>query len=107
MESMGRIQRRAARRITYPGQHAAPLKSGDLFDDLFTPIARDGAGLVEVGLRLQKALATLSELGPEFREHATRHSKEALARAAVAMQLDADMGRLRASAFTSVDERRP
>jgi len=84
--------------IAYPRLHVATLEAADLFDDLFTPIARDGAGLVEVGLRLQKALATLSKIGPEFRANAVRHSKEALDRATAVMQVAADMERLRAAA---------
>ena len=39
-----------------------PLKAGDLVRDGFTPIARDGAGAVEVGIRLQKTLAALVRL---------------------------------------------
>jgi uncharacterized membrane protein len=33
----------------------------DLFDDSFTAIARDGAGIVEVSIRLQKAFCALAE----------------------------------------------
>lgn len=84
--------------IAYPRLHVATLSTADLFDDLFTPIARDGAGLVEVGLRLQKNLATLSKLGPEFHGNAVRHSKKALDRAAAVMQVEADMERLQAAA---------
>lgn len=37
----------------------------DLVEDAFRPIARDGAGMVEVGIRLQKTLASLADLtGP-------------------------------------------
>ncbi|TAX22739.1 DUF2254 domain-containing protein [Rhizobium leguminosarum] len=84
--------------IAYPRLHVATLSAADLFDDLFTPIARDGAGLVEVGLRLQKTLATLSKLGAEFHAIALHHSKEALDRAAGVMQVEADMERLQAAA---------
>lgn len=86
--------------IPYPRLHVATLEAADLFDDLFTPIARDGAGLVEVGLRLQKTLATLSTLSAEFRANALRHSREALDRAGAVMQVEADMERLRAAAAT-------
>jgi len=84
--------------IVYPQLHVATLSAADLFDDLFTPIARDGAGLVEVGLRLQKTLAMLSKLSAEFQANAVRHSKEALDRAAAVMQVEADMERLQAAA---------
>ena len=33
----------------------------DMLDDAFTGIARDGASVVEVGIRLQKALESLSK----------------------------------------------
>lgn len=36
-----------------------PISDDDLFDDFFRPIARDGAGLLEIHVRLQKALHTL------------------------------------------------
>jgi len=88
----------APEEAVYRRLNVATLTAADLFDDLFTPIARDGAGIVEVGLRLQKALATLSKLGPQFHSNAVRHSKEALDRAAAVIQIDADMERLRAAA---------
>ncbi len=34
-----------------------------MIDDAFTAIARDGAGIVEVSIRLQKALFALAETG--------------------------------------------
>ncbi|MCO5070146.1 MAG: DUF2254 domain-containing protein [Rhizobiaceae bacterium] len=58
------------------------LDIADLFDDAFRPIARDGAAIVEIQQRLQKALASLATLGDErFRQNAKRHSDEALKRA--------------------------
>ncbi|WP_157957120.1 hypothetical protein [Salinicola salarius] len=52
------------------------LDSADLFDDFFTPIARDGASTVEIGIRLQKALKALAAVGDDHikriaREHMT------------------------------------
>ena len=69
----------------------------DMFDDAFTPIARDGAGIVEVGIRLQKALVALTGLpAPEFRREAARHSALALARAFAAGALPQDLARIEA-----------
>lgn len=83
----------------YPNVHVPAIDLADLFDDLFTPIARDGAGLVEVALRLQKALRTLSRLkGDGFAANAQRHSQEALARCEQAMVIDTDKARVRAVA---------
>lgn len=82
--------------VSYPRLHVAPIEVADMFDDLYLPIARDGAELVEIGIRLQKAFATLANLDPGlFGEDALRHSREALARAEVALVIDADKERLR------------
>ncbi|MBD0328395.1 MAG: DUF2254 domain-containing protein, partial [Pyrinomonadaceae bacterium] len=63
----------------------------DLFDDVFTPIARDGASNIEVGIRLQKALLSLSRTGYEpYRQNAARHSALALKRADAALTLQED-----------------
>ncbi len=83
----------------HPCVHVPPILLEDLFDDAFTPIARDGAGHVEVMLRLQKTLRTLSLLGgPEFRTAALHHSAQALERAEHAMPLEADRARVRKEA---------
>ncbi|GIZ13696.1 DUF2254 domain-containing protein [Pseudomonas sp. NCCP-436] len=59
---------------------AQPLAVADLFDDFFRPIARDGASLVEVHIRLQKALASLAQIDPPlYAEQAQRHSELAMA----------------------------
>lgn len=82
--------------VVYPNVYIPPVELADLFDDLFTPIARDGAAIVEVGLRLQKTLKLLSQL-PDRRyvANAERHSSEALERAEIALSLEADRCRLR------------
>lgn len=60
----------------------------DMFDDVFAPIARDGAGTLEVQLRLQKALASLAVADVEvFGAAARRHSATALRRAEAALTL--------------------
>ncbi len=67
------------------------LEMDDLFDDFFTPIARDGAGMIEIGMRLQKALASLGRLGDaRLKAAADRHARLALARADTALTLDGD-----------------
>lgn len=74
--------------------HAPDLCLDDLFDDLFTPIARDGAALIEVCIRLQKALLTLALLDPRYRADAQRHSSQALKRAEAVLTLEEDKQRL-------------
>jgi uncharacterized membrane protein len=75
------------------------LSPGDLCDDAFTSIARDGAGMVEVIVRLLKAFAALSRLGDEeWRDAITRHARSALARAERVMTAPDDLAAVRAAA---------
>lgn len=72
-----------------------PLDVANLFEDAFEPLTRDAAGLVEVGLRLQRSLAALAAIGPpDFARNARRLSSKALALAEVALPLDEDRARL-------------
>ncbi|WP_394688470.1 DUF2254 domain-containing protein [Hoeflea sp.] len=81
-------------RIIVPG-----LSLADMFDDAFTAIARDGAGSVEVGIRLQKALRALSNLDqPEMQEQAKRHSTLALQRAKAGLAMKDDFSRIQSLA---------
>lgn len=92
--------------IAFPRVHVPPIAIDDLFDDLFTPIARDGAGLVEAGVRLQKAMLALSRLGPpEFARNAARHSGLALERASKALTIEQDVAILRDLAQQVTTER--
>lgn len=85
-------------RVQVPG-----IDVGDMFDDAFTAIARDGAGIVEVQVRLQKALRTLASLGDaQLRTHAERHASCALARAEAAMGAGPDIQAVRDAAGISV-----
>lgn len=75
------------------------IRVSDMFDDAFAPIARDGAGTVEVQIRLQKALASLASLGNEdIKMAAVRHSRLALKRAKHALTLNEDFESLVKSA---------
>lgn len=83
----------------HPRLWAPPLSDDDLFDDAFLTFARDGAGLVEVQLRLQKSLAALTQMGDEaFKAAARRQSRLALKRAEAAMSLEEDRALVRAAA---------
>ena len=71
----------------------------DLFDDFFAPIARDGAGLVEVDLRMIKALVSLAQINPAmFRDACARHAELLLKHANTALVLEEDRHKLRAAA---------
>jgi uncharacterized membrane protein len=84
----------------YPSVHVPPITPADMMEDLFIPIARDGATIVEVQIRLQKAFASLARSGdPRFAAEALRHSALARARAEDAMSDDRDIARVREAAL--------
>jgi uncharacterized membrane protein len=75
------------------------LSAQDLLDDAFTAIARDGAGTVEVAVRLQKALKSLAAIGDaDLRAAAEHHARLALKRAEKAMDVAEDLAVVRAAA---------
>ncbi len=81
------------------------IATSDLFDDAFTAIARDGAGVIEVSVRLQKALYALTQLGDdEMCDAAQRHSRLALKRAEKALTLTEDFALAQAAAKFSQDQ---
>lgn len=71
------------------------LAFDDLIEDLYRPIARDGASMVEVGIRLQKSLYTLAGLEPGARVTCVAASTDALVRAEAALTSDADRSGVR------------
>ncbi|WP_372765283.1 DUF2254 domain-containing protein [Litorivivens sp.] len=74
----------------------------DMFDDAFTAIARDGAGMVEVAVRLQKALHALALVGdPALRAAAEYHGRLALKRAKAALAMEEDYTAVRDVAMFS------
>lgn len=75
------------------------LSIRDMFDDAFTAIARDGAGSVEVVVRLLKALKSLASTGdPAIRDAAKAHARLTLARAKNAMEISEDLALVREAA---------
>ena len=95
----GTPRERADDDVHYPNVYVAGIEVDDLFDDLFTPIARDGAAMVEVGIRLQKSLRTLARIGDaRHAASARRHSALALERALAALAIEQDKQLLRALA---------
>ncbi|MDE2361981.1 MAG: DUF2254 domain-containing protein [Hyphomicrobiales bacterium] len=80
----------------YPRLRIAPIDAGDLLSDAFAPIARDGASIVEVQIRLQKALAAIAQSrDPSFRAAACSEAQRALAHAESALVLDKDKETIR------------
>lgn len=89
----------AAQPVECDRVEAPLLQVDDLFDDAFTAIARDGAGAVEVGIRLQKALQSLAAVGDgAMRLAAIRHSRHALSRSENALTLPHDVEVIRSLA---------
>ena len=82
--------------IEYDRVRVPTLTADEMFDDAFTAISRDGAGTLEVVIRLQKAFISLSSTGNEALARASRrHSKLALARAESALKLPYELQRAR------------
>lgn len=76
--------------------HVRGLSVDDMFDDFFTLIARDGAGLLEVDIRLVKALGSLARIAPDrFGQACIAHVDLLLKRAEQALSLEEDKQRLR------------
>lgn len=68
------------------------LSLADMFDDAFSSIARDGAGAIEVVVRLQKGFQALaSSDNMALREVAIKHAHLTLARAEKALTLPEDL----------------
>ena len=75
------------------------LSVRDMFDDAFSAIARDGAGTIEVVIRLQKAFESLASIGKgSMRDSAISHARLALARAERKLELPEDLEVVRRSA---------
>jgi uncharacterized membrane protein len=66
------------------------LSLDDLMDDMFMPIARDGASILEIQLRLQKTFLSLSKLAGQFVGPSKRQSRRALERARYGLAIEAD-----------------
>lgn len=83
--------------VVYPGVHASAVSLDDLLADGFRPVARDGAGMVEVALRLQRALEGVAISAPLDARGAIRSLAEEGRRRALA-SLDDEFDRAAVSA---------
>lgn len=73
------------------------MSIGDLLDDLFRPIARDGAGIVEVAIKLQRSLADIAAAAPRSHGLLAVRAADALARSETAMTFAPDLQTVRAA----------
>lgn len=89
-----------AQEIIYNRIMVPELKITDLFEDAFRPVARDGAGNIEVMIRLQKAFCTLATMPQEDIQNACYQSSvEAFERAKIEMKLEADIKVIKRESF--------
>lgn len=85
--------------VRFPNVEVPALCAADLLDDAFTPIARDGAAMYEVGMRLQKGLRALQTTGHAGLTAAARqHSRLALEQALARLPTEYHRSRLQALA---------
>jgi uncharacterized membrane protein len=84
----------------YDRVYVPEISVRDMFDDAFTAIARDGAGVVEVSVRLQKAFHSLASIGDsKMRDAAEYHSQLALKRAQSALDMSEDLAAVQEAAM--------
>lgn len=83
-------------KVQYDRVAVPELSVADMFDDAFTGIARDGAGTVEVVVRLLKAFESLAATeDTAMRDNALRHARLALIRAEDALKVPDDLTAVR------------
>ncbi len=89
---------------TYDRVMIPEISVDDMLDDAFRAIARDGAAIVEVQLRLQKALHSIASMeNGSLARAAKRQSRMALKRAEAAIDLSEDMEKISDAASWSRD----
>ncbi|TAL84815.1 MAG: DUF2254 domain-containing protein [Rhodanobacter sp.] len=88
-------QQCAPEEVRHPRIHVRALDERDCFEDVYAPLSRDSAGMLEVAIRLHKSLATLAQLGyPAYRGPAVEYADRALQLSAEALPLQVDQQRL-------------
>lgn len=80
---------------SFPAVHLRPLDPGDLLRDAFDAIARDGAGVIEVMVRLQQVLGALAALeGGAFAGPVATRAERAARLAERSLPLEEDRARI-------------
>ena len=93
---------RAEPDVRFANVYVPPITAQEVFEDAFRPLARDGAGLVEVQIRLHKTLTALRTMAPgTFSAPAIEMARDALARAEATGMLASDLADIRAIALSS------
>jgi len=96
---LSRWNDRAAPDLRFSDVTVPQITAAEVIEDAFRPIARDGIALVEVQIRLHKALRSIRNISPEvFSAPTTALSQEALDRAEAAGLLPSELAEIRAVA---------
>lgn len=78
--------------IKYTRIEVPEIKASDIFEDAFRPIARDGAGNIEVMIRMQKALTSIYSFVPDdVKDIVLSSAKETYERAEIAFDYPGDL----------------
>lgn len=89
--------RSESRAVRFDRVEVPELAAADMLDDAFGPLERDGAGLIEVGIRLQKAYQALAAIpNPDLRRAVGQHADRAWQLAVLSIQLPNDRAQLEA-----------
>jgi uncharacterized membrane protein len=92
--------------IKYDKVTVPDMSTADMFDDAFTGLARDGASMIEVSIRIQKTLDAIAKTSnDDICKAATKHAKEAYERSMKALIHDGDKEMLSA-AVNSLNNKR-
>lgn len=92
--------------VAYDKVHVPELSLEDLFDDAFNAISRDGAAMLEVATRLQKAFLSLASTGnPAMKSITTAHAQHALTHSELVLKHPHEIEKLRLAAELCTAER--
>jgi len=91
--------------VQFDRVHVPPIVVQDAIEDAFRPIARDGATLLEVQLKLQKSLSALCRIAPDiFLPACMAISREAIDRANAIPLLPAEISAIHDAAPKTVEQ---
>ena len=83
--------------IKYNNVTVPDISTADMFDDAFTGVARDGASMIEVSIRMQKTLDAIAKTsGDKVSKAAAEHAKTAYERSINALTYEGDKEALKA-----------
>lgn len=78
-----------AKDIDYQNVFIPAIETEDFFEDAYVPIARDGAGMIEIGQRLQKSYKSLYNMSDNgFKEAAKAYADQSLQRSLKTLKLE-------------------